>query len=164
MVTHCRSNFILLISNLPSVRSSRYKANVGNRVIRFLFSLSPSLSLSFPAFVSAFFRSSVTLCSSFFVKHEHCRRRRRRRFRWGFSHLLYCIYVCMYSHLDDGYGDDEYTSIVIISFLSLLHIEMFRFDSFFVHPQVKIEREERKRKTEGSHLYHNDNQYGLFFG
>ena len=39
MVTHCRSNFIMLISNLPSVRSSRYKPNVGNRVIRVSLSL-----------------------------------------------------------------------------------------------------------------------------
>jgi hypothetical protein len=45
MVTHRIANFIMLIYNLPSVRSSRFKPNVGNRMIR--LSLSLSLSLSF---------------------------------------------------------------------------------------------------------------------
>jgi hypothetical protein len=42
MVTHYRVNFIMLISNLSSVRSSRYKPNVGSRVIRRLSPSSPS--------------------------------------------------------------------------------------------------------------------------
>ena len=58
MVTHRIPNFIMLISNLPSVRSSRYKPNVGNRVIR--------LSLSFFLFLPLFFfHSTVTPCPSF---------------------------------------------------------------------------------------------------
>ena len=74
MVTHRRTKyFIMLISNLPSVRSlvrsSRDKPNVGNGVIR--CRLSPSFSFSL--------HSPVTPCPSF-VKRD--RRRRRRRCCW----------------------------------------------------------------------------------
>jgi hypothetical protein len=58
MVTHRTANFIMLISNLPSVRSSRFKPNVGSRVIR--------LSLSFP--FSLFFFSFYSHTMSFFCQ------------------------------------------------------------------------------------------------
>jgi hypothetical protein len=94
MVTHRTANFIMLISNLPSVRSSRFKPNVGSRVIR--------LSLSFP--FSFFFHSIVTPCPSF-VKYDRRRllrtyvqpprRRRRRRLQ---SSPSYFFFVSTHRH------------------------------------------------------------------
>lgn len=132
MVTHCRSNFIMLISNLPSVRSSRYKPNVGNRVIRFSFS--PLL-----------FRSSVTLCPSF-VKYEHfhrrrrrlrCRRRPRRLFCWGFSN--------MYSHQDDGDDGESYHRS--FPFLFLFVSVRRRFDSVYSFTWGWKTNEKKKGRT-----------------
>lgn len=85
MVTHRRANLIMLISNLPSVRSSRFKPNVGSRMIL-------RLSLSFERIF--LFRSSVTLCPSPF-----CQIRDRRP--------CVCVCVCMYSHQDDDDGDEH---------------------------------------------------------
>lgn len=104
MVTHRRANLIMLISNLPSVRSSRFKPNVGSRMIL-------RLSLSFERIF--LLRSSVTLCPSPF-----CQIRDRRP----------CVCVCMYSHQDDDDGD-EHLFLHIFFFFSFLHIDI-RFTSF----------------------------------
>jgi hypothetical protein len=55
MVTHRTANFIMLISNLPSVRSSRFKPNVGNRVIRLSLSFPFCLFFSFYSHTMSFF-------------------------------------------------------------------------------------------------------------
>jgi hypothetical protein len=127
MVTHRTANFIMLISNLPSVRSSRYKPNVGNRVIR--------LSLSFFLFPSLF---SFILQSHYVLLLSNS--------------IVVACFTHMYSHQDDDDDDEkDYNLLLRPFFFVSAHRHIYIFDSV-AHPQVK-ERREKK----GSHLYHYGN-------
>lgn len=102
MVTHRIANFIMLISNLPSVRSSRFKPNVGSRVIRLSLSFSLSLSLSHFSF--------------FILQSHHVLLLSNKSVVACFTH--------MYSHQDDD-DDEDYNLLLRIFFFVSTHLDTY---------------------------------------
>jgi hypothetical protein len=118
MVTHRTANFIMLISNLPSVRRDSNQTWAVEWFVFLFFFLS-----------HFFFHSTVTPCPSF-VKYD-----RRRSFA---SH------ICTATKTTKATTTMKNTIFSSIFFFSFLHIDIYKFifDSF-VHPQVK--EKEKKR-------------------
>lgn len=122
-------NFIMLISNLPSVRSSRYKPNVGSRVIR----------LSLSSFSSPLFLSFFSHTMSFFCQIRT-------------SSLV--SYICTATKTTT-LKTTIFSFVFFFSFLhkgihTYTHTHVYRFDSF-VHPSGE------RREEKGSHLCHSGN-------
>jgi hypothetical protein len=121
MVTHRTANFIMLISNLPSVRSSRFKPNVGSRVIRLSLSLPFSLSFSF-----SFYSHTM----SFFCQI------------WSSS---FASYICTATKTTTS--TTMKTTIFSFVFFSFLHIDIHIYIRFIRSPSGERKKKGRTFAT-----------------